>query len=73
MEKVAYEFEKGNNELVRATISDFAGKRRADLRVYFQTEDGAWHPTKRGLSLTADMVGQLKEAVVKLEKAVGPH
>ena len=67
MEKVAYEFEKGNQELVRATVSDFAGKRRADLRVYFQTDDGAWHPTKRGLSVTVDMVAELKEAVGKLE------
>jgi hypothetical protein len=66
MEKVVYEFEKGNQEIVRASVSDFTGKHRADLRVYFQTGDGAWHPTKRGLSLTVDMVEELQKAVAKL-------
>lgn len=70
MEKIAYEFDKGNKELVRATVSDFAGKRRADLRVYFQADDGAWHPTRRGLSVTADMMNELKQAVDKLEQAL---
>lgn len=69
MEKVAYEFDKGNQEIVRASVSEFAGKRRADLRIYFQTQDGAWHPTKRGLSITTDMVGELKKAVGKLVEA----
>jgi len=69
MEKVAYEFDKGNQEIVRASVSDFAGKRRADLRVFFQTEDGAWHPTKRGVSLTVDMIEELQKAVDKLAEA----
>ena len=69
MEKVAYEFEKGNQEIVRASVSDFAGKRRADLRVFFQTEDGVWHPTKRGVSLTVDMIEELQKAVDKLAEA----
>lgn len=73
MEKVAYEFDKGNKELVRASVSDFAGSRRADIRVYFQSDDGAWHPTKRGLSISATMVSELKQAVEKLEEAIGAN
>ncbi len=69
MEEVAYEFDKGNEEVVRATVSEFAGKRRADLRIYFKSEDGAWHPTKRGVSLTIDMVEELQAAVAKLVEA----
>ena len=69
MEKVAYEFDKGNEEVVRATVSEFAGKRRADLRIYFKGNDGKWHPTKRGVSLTIDMVEELQAAVNKLAEA----
>ena len=69
MEEVAYEFDKGNEEVVRATVSEFAGKRRADLRIYFRSEDGVWHPTKRGVSLTIDMVEELQAAVAKLVEA----
>ncbi len=70
MEKVAYEFEKGNDEVVRARVCDFGGKQRADLRIYFQGKDGDWHPTKRGISVSTDMVSQLRQAIDKLEKAV---
>jgi len=69
MEKVAYEFDKGNEEVVRATVSEFAGKRRADLRIYFKGRNGDWHPTKRGVSLTIDMVEELQAAVNKLAEA----
>ncbi len=70
MEEVAYEFDKGNEEVVRATVSEFAGKRRADLRIYFKGNDGDWHPSKRGVSLTIDMVEELQAAVTKLAEAV---
>ena len=69
MEEVAYEFDKGNEEVVRATVSEFAGKRRADLRIYFKGNDGDWHPSKRGVSLTIDMVEELQAAVTKLAEA----
>ncbi len=69
MEEVAYEFDKGNEEVVRASVSEFAGKRRADLRIYFKGSDGDWHPTKRGVSLTIDMVEELQAAVTKLAEA----
>ena len=69
MEEVAYEFDKGNEEVVRATVSEFAGKRRADLRIYFKGNDGDWHPTKRGVSLNIDMVEELQAAVAKLVEA----
>jgi hypothetical protein len=35
MEAIAYEFQKGNNEIVRATISNFNGEKRPFLIVYF--------------------------------------
>lgn len=70
MEKVTYEFEKGNDEVVRARVCDFGGHKRADIRVFFQGKDGDWHPTKKGISISTELVGDLKLAITKLEEAV---
>lgn len=67
MEAIAYEFQKGNNEIVRATISNFGGGKRADLRIYFLNKEGQWTPTRKGISVSLDLVKELKKAVAKLE------
>lgn len=68
MEAIAYEFQKGNNEIIRATISNFKGGKRADLRVYFLNKNGEWTPTKKGVSVHLDLLKELKKAVAKLEE-----
>ena len=68
MEKVAFEFEKGDKEMIRARISEFSGQTRADLRIFFKTENGEWYPTKRGISFPVDLMGKMKEAISKLEE-----
>lgn len=68
MDKVAFEFEKGDKEMVRARISEFSGQTRADLRIFFKTDEGEWYPTKRGISFPLSLVGKMKEAINKLEE-----
>lgn len=68
MEKLAFEFEKSETEVIRAQISDFTGQTRADLRVFFKTDKGEWRPTKRGINMPLSLIGKMKEAIVQLEK-----
>jgi len=68
MDKVAYEFEKGETELVRARVSEFKGQTRADLRIFFKGEKGDWLPTKRGISFPLDQVAEMKTAINEIEK-----
>ena len=68
MDKIAYEFEKGETELVRARVSEFKGQTRADLRVFFKGEKGDWLPTKRGISFSLDQVAEMKTAISEIEK-----
>lgn len=63
-----YEFRKNAIEVVRATISTFHGHQLADIRVYFQAEDGTW-PTKKGLAIGLDLLPELRAAVEALERA----
>jgi hypothetical protein len=71
MERLVHEFIRhGTEEMVKAHVSTFAGALRIDLRVYFRTDDGAWHPTKRGLAMRAEDVENLQAAADALEAAV---
>jgi hypothetical protein len=64
-------FQKSGFEEVRATIGEFKGKTRANIRVYadFDGED-EYRPTKKGISLKLEDVGKMKELVDTLHEAV---
>ena len=59
--------EKSENERVRVALNEFSGKMLLDIRTYFQAEDGDWRPTKKGVSLGADKLDELKESLTKLQ------
>ncbi len=68
MEKIVYEFSKGDGQMIKARLSDFKGQLRADVRVYFQAEDGDWRPTKKGINLTIEQLTEMKEAIERLQE-----
>lgn len=68
MEKVAYEFAKGESELVKARLSEFNGRIRADLRIFFKNGDGEWLPTKRGINFPLNLVEEMKEAIARIDE-----
>jgi hypothetical protein len=69
--KVVYSFPKNPLEEVRASITVFKGKQYADLRIYYKGDDGEYHPSKKGLTLSLDLFSELEEAVRKLSEVVG--
>jgi len=64
-------FQKSGFEEVRATIGEFKGKTRANIRIYadFEGEDD-YRPTKKGISLKLEDVSKMKDLVDKLDEAV---
>jgi hypothetical protein len=68
-EKVIHEFQKGPGEKIICQFTQFKGKKRIDLRLFYDAgKDGPaedWRPTKSGLSLSREMVLDLKEAIDK--------
>lgn len=65
------EIQKNSIERIRVQVSEFKKKRYIDCRVYFEGDDGQYHPSKKGLTLNADLVDDvvaaLKEAQKELE------
>ena len=68
MADVIGEMEKGWNEKIIFSVSEYKGKHYADVRVYYEDDEGEWKPTKKGVSVALDAFGEFKELVLKLEK-----
>jgi hypothetical protein len=65
--QLIYEFQKNAIEMVRLEFATFQGKELINLRVFYpDLENGnEWKPTKKGITMSADLIPDLKEAVDK--------
>ena len=66
--KLIHEFQKNANEKVRVEFCRFNNHDLLNLRVFFQSEDNKWLPTRKGLTIRPDLLDDLKEAVDKAHK-----
>ncbi len=65
---MVYSFAKSSTEQVRAELTERRGRRYANVRVYYQAEDGNWRPTKKGLTIDVDLLPELANAVAALQR-----
>jgi hypothetical protein len=70
--QIVYTFPKNATEEIRASVSTYKGKQYLDLRVFYQGDDGEYHPSKKGISIAPDLLAELEEAIRKLREVVGP-
>jgi hypothetical protein len=69
--QVVHTFPKNPLEEIRASVTVFKGKQYVDLRVYYKGDDGEYHPSKKGLTLSLDLFPDLEESVRKLRDVIG--
>ena len=67
--KTVHSFEKNAVEEVRASTVVFRGREYVDLRVFYE-KDGAFHPSKKGLTLNPELIPELEKAIGKLKAEV---
>lgn len=60
--KVLATIPKNDREQIRVSLSEFKGKRRCDVRVWYQTSDG-YCPGRQGISLVSEHLGAVLEAL----------
>ncbi len=63
------EIQKNSMEVIRVSWEEYKGHRFLDVRCYFESEDGEWKPTKKGVCLAPDLLPELVEALQKAERA----
>ena len=69
--ELVHSFDRSSTEQVHVSLSKYKGKTYADLRIYYKASDGEYRPTKKGITLSPDLLPELGEAVRKLIEKVG--
>jgi hypothetical protein len=57
------EIEKNDIEHIRVGWAEYKGRRYLSARLWYQDDGGEWRPTKRGLTLDADLWREVVEAL----------
>jgi hypothetical protein len=68
MTDVVGEMDKGWNEKIVFSVSEFKGKNYANIRIYYEDDEGEWKPTKKGITVSMDSFAEFKTLVEDLEK-----
>jgi len=69
--QLVHTFPKNPLEEIHASVTVYKGKQYVDLRVYYKGDDGEYHPSKKGLTISLDLFPELEEAMKKLREAIG--
>jgi hypothetical protein len=69
--QLIHSFPKNPLEEIRISLTMFKKKQYLDLRVYYKGDDGEYHPSKKGLTLSLDLMPDLEEAVRKAREVIG--
>jgi len=70
--KTIYTFKKSDTEEIRVSLGTFKEKIYLNVRVWFFSQrDGEFKPTKKGLTLGAEFIAELKTALEKAEQEAG--
>jgi len=67
MNEIIGEMEKGWNEKIIFSVSEFKGKNYANIRIYYEDDEGEWKPTKKGVTVSLDTFQEFKENLERLE------
>jgi hypothetical protein len=65
--EVTGEMDKGWNEKIVFGVSEFRGKNYANIRIYYEDDEGEWKPTKKGISVNLEDFEDFKQRVAELD------
>ncbi len=64
------EFNKSTQETVRVSIEEFKNRKYLDIRIYYLSGENEWKPTKKGVTVSLDLVSELSKHIKKAEKEI---
>jgi len=69
--QIVHSMKRTENEEVRVSIRSFKDKVYLDLRIFFKSaQSGEWIPSKKGLTLSTELISSLREGLEKAEQAL---
>jgi hypothetical protein len=70
MDKTILEIEKGE-DLIKVLLKEFKGRQYVDARIFYMSETGEWMPTRKGLSMSPEIAGQVAGGIAKALEELG--
>ena len=62
MKKQIAQFEKGE-DVVRVGLTEFRKRQYIEVRAYYMDDEGEWKPTRKGITLTPDLMKEVHTAL----------
>lgn len=62
------DIDKGRGEVLRVEISEYKGQTLFNIRIWYQDANGEFKPTQKGVAISPNLVGELKEAFEEAER-----
>ena len=66
-----HSFAKNEEEEVRFSIREYKDRRYLDFRIWYQTKEGEYHPTKKGLTLSLELLPEVMRGLEKIAEQEG--
>ena len=71
MEKeLVHQFKNHEDDEVRISIGNYKDKTYVDLRLFFKDKQGEFAPTKKGLTVPAELISELAKGIEKAAEAL---
>lgn len=54
-------------EAIHVQLRQYKGRNLIDIRVFYQDDAGTWHPTRKGVCVTAELWPELRDALLQID------
>lgn len=58
---------KSKKAIIRVAVDEYRGRERVDVRTFYRDDDGEFTPSRQGISLPVDQLGELIDALIGLD------
>jgi Transcriptional Coactivator p15 (PC4) len=62
-DEILLELQRSKAMRLRVSRSEFKGRVYIDVRQYYESEDGSWRPSSKGISLRIDELAEVARAI----------
>jgi len=69
-EQLIAAIDKGPGSRIHVRISRLGERDYLDIRNFYQTDDGEWRPTRKGIAIPVDMTDEVLSALQQAQEAL---
>jgi hypothetical protein len=69
-ERLVKAIDKGMGNRIHIRLSRFRDRDYLDIRNFYETEDGEWKPTRKGIAIPVDLYPELMAALKEAEPLI---